>query len=1091
MTLHWEPIITKGDPWRYKIGSSAIPADWMLPEFNDGSWSVGISGFGYGDNDDATVVASGTISVFVRKHFIINDLTQITGAVLHVDFDDGFVAYLNGVEVARANLGTVGTPAAYNQTAGDHEAGIPLKCEIIDYQTLLRNGDNVLALQVHNSSSSSSDLSLVPYLSLGMTEIPTDTRGESPFSDLPYTYLHTNFKIDAAGETITLCDQTGRIIDQVESGNIPTDVSRGRQPDGSADWYFFNQPTPGTANITLGYLYAAPPPHFSLPGGFYAAPVQLSLTCGTTSAAIYYTLNGSEPTLNSSLYSQPLTITSTTVVRARAFGPNLLPSQTVTNTYFITSKPQVAVISLATNPGNFFDLDTGIYMMGRNPGSENPYFGANFWQDWERPVHVEFFEPDGRLGFSQDAGVKIAGGWSRAVPQKPLSIYARSKYGAGSFNYRIFPDRPFDAYEAFMLKNGGNDWGRTFFSDAMMHSLLEGQDLEIMAFRPCIVYLNGEYWGIYNLREKQNEHYLAQYFDVDPDSIDLLELNQSIIQGSAEHYAALINFITSHDLQIDENYNYVQTQMDVANFITYMAAEIFYDNRDWPGNNIKYWRPQRPTGRWRWLLYDVDWGFGLNAYDPGPGYNYNTLAFATEANGPDWPNPPWSTLLFRKLLTNNRFRNAFINRCADLMNTIFQPTRVQEKIDAIKALYEPEIPAMIQKWGRTYPQWGGTNRIWYSSISDWYNYVNVLKNFGNNRIPYMQAHVVTKFGLPGMAKLTVDVAPAGSGQVVVSTVVPTDFPWQGTYFQRVPIPVRAVAGSGCVFDHWEGMSNETTSEVNITLTRNADLKAVFRPAATTAPVVIINEINYNAPTEFDPGDWLEIYNPTSSELNLGGWTVRDLGGTFTIPANTIIAPHGYLVIAQDTVKLRRCFPQVSALVGNLPFGLNSQREVLRICDPEGRVCDSVAYTSRYPWPLLPDGGGPTVELINPDLDNNLPANWISSKHKYGSPGVKNGDIVLLSNKVELSRGADLRLLPNSPNPFNARTTFRFELPSADPVVIKIYNLRGQLVDELTLAPMRSGYQEICWSPSGLSAGIYLYQIHGRQVMATGKCLLVK
>jgi hypothetical protein len=1086
---HWEKVITKGDQWRYRVGSSTLPSNWMQPEFNDESWQIGASGFGYGDNDDATLVPPGTISIFIRKHFSITDLSKITSAVLHVDFDDGFVAYLNGIEIARANLGTPGRPVAYNQYASDHEAGTPIQYIIANWQTILRAGDNVLALQGHNSSSTSSDLSLIPYLSLGMTEKPANSRGSAPFSDLPLAFLHTNFKIDADGETITLTKPDKTIIDQVESGNIPTDVSCGRQPDGSVNFYFFAQPTPGAANTSAGYLAATADPEFSLKGGFYQTAITLSLSTNSNNAAIYYTLDGSEPTTKSNLYTQPITISSTKVVRAKAFGANLLPSKTVTHTYFINKSHQVPVLSIVTSPGNFFDIDTGIYVLGRTYENQNPYFGANFWEDWERPVHLEFFELGGKLGFSQDAGVKIAGAWSRANPQKPFSLYARRKYGASSFKYPLFPHRPFDEYEAFMLKNGGNDWGRTFFSDAMMHSLLEGQDLEIMAFRPCVVYLNGEYWGIYNLREKQNEHYLSQYFRVDPDSVDLLENNQNVICGSGSHYAALINFIETNNLEQSETYEYVKTQLDVDNFITYMVAEIYFDNRDWPGNNIKYWRPQNPTGRWRWLLFDVDWGFGLNAYDPGGGYDYNTLAFATAVNGPDWPNPPWSTLLLRKLLTNRTFRDAFINRFADYLNTIFQPAVVLEKIREIQAWYEPEIPAMIQKWGRTYPEWGGTNCIWYTSINDWKSFVQVLANFGKNRIPYMQAHITSQFGLSGIAFLQINVSPAKSGQVKVNTVTVPHYPWQGSYFKGVPITIRSIAGQQYEFDHWEGLNNSFSPTIELSLSANGALTAVFRLKASNSYPVVINEINYNSSSRFNPGDWIELCNLGESSIDLTNWQLNDCDGIFKFPAIELPAK-GFLVIVQDSAQFKTHFPRVTNLIGNLPYGLNSVRETILLKNPNGLTVDSVTYQSRYPFPLLPDGGGPALALKDPSLDNTQAANWIASA-AFGSPGVPNDSMVTVTMNPKANLPSQIRLLPNYPNPFNATTTLRFELPQSQAVSLLIYNLRGQLVDRIHVPSGKAGYQEIVWSPSQLSAGVYLYQLRSGSVVLTGKCLLIK
>ncbi|HEX9972682.1 MAG TPA: CotH kinase family protein, partial [bacterium] len=371
-------------------------------------------------------------------------------------------------------------------------------------------------------------------------------------------------------------------------------------------------------------------------------------------------------------------------------------------------------------------------MLGKNYESNPPHFGANFWQDWERPVHVEFFEPDGKLGFSLDAGMKIFGAWSRDFAQRSLAIYARSHYGAGDIDYQIFPDKPITKFESFVLRNSGNDWQSTLFRDAMMQSLIRETDVDIQAYRPAVVILNGVYWGIHNIREKISEHNLAAHRGIDPDNIDLLENNGAVIKGDATHYQAMLNYIATHDMKLSASYDAIKTMMDVDNFLDYEIAQIYFDNTDWPGNNIKFWRPRTADGRWKWIVFDTDFGFGL--YNPD-NYRNNTLAFATEPNGPDWPNPPWATFLLRKLLENPQFNIDFINRFGDHLNSIFLPSRVNQRIDAMKAVLEPEIQRHRAKWT--------------GAISNWQQNVQVLKQFANYRGGYLKAYLLTNFQLKG------------------------------------------------------------------------------------------------------------------------------------------------------------------------------------------------------------------------------------------------------------------------------------------------------------------------------------------------------
>ncbi|HEX9970460.1 MAG TPA: CotH kinase family protein, partial [bacterium] len=361
----------------------------------------------------------------------------------------------------------------------------------------------------------------------------------------------------------------------------------------------------------------------------------------------------------------PIPIIITTVVRAREILSNSLPGKISTHTYFINEKITLPVVSLTTNPPNLWDPDSGIYVLGKNYDPNPPNLSANFWQDWERPVHVEFFEPDGNLCFSLDAGIKIFGGWSQAYPQKSVAIYARSRYGASDIDYQIFPDKPITKFEAIVLRNSGSDCLKTKLRDPMMQSLISESDLDIQAYRPAVVFLNGDYWGIHNIREKVNEYYLEANRGIDPDNIDLLEGNGSVIEGDRTHYQAMLDYIASHNMQLRETLDSIRTMMDVENFLDYEIAQIYYDNTDWPGSNIKFWRPRTADGRWKWIVFDTDFGFGLHNSEA---YKNNTIALATEPNGPNWSNPPWSTFLLRKLLENPVFKNDFINRFADHMN---------------------------------------------------------------------------------------------------------------------------------------------------------------------------------------------------------------------------------------------------------------------------------------------------------------------------------------------------------------------------------------------------------------------------------------
>jgi len=820
---YWQAEITAGDVWKYRIGDSEPPADWSALTFDDANWLEGPTGIGYGDDDDATVI-SATNSVYIRKTFYIADVNAVRAALLHVDYDDAFIAYLNGTEIARANIS--GDHPPYNQPADTYTepkiryGGKPEQFRIDSLKNIITEGSNVLAIQVHNSSLESSDLTIIPFLTLGLQSEPPAPRAPDDLLEIRPYYLHTNFKVNSQGENIYLIGEQGIKLDEVNPGNMPNDVSYGRYPDGTSNWYYYSNTTPGGPNNGSGYQRVGSCVYFSLPGGLYNFPITLELTAENPSATIYYSLDGSVPSESSLVYSSPLDINESKVVRASSIETDALESPIMTNTYIVGQQHNLAIISLATAPENLWDPDSGIYVMGHNASSELPFYGANFWQDWERPVHIEFFEPDGQMGFSMDAGMKIFGGWSRVKPQKPLALFARRRYGFNEIDYQVFPELPIKRFQALVLRNSANDWEYTMFRDAMMQSLVEGTHIDLQAYRPAVVYLNGAYWGIHNIREKINEHYIASHYNIDPDNLDLLENRSVPLQGDAEHYTALENYISTHDLSIPANYEYVQSQMDIQNFIDYQTAQIFFDNRDWPGNNLKYWRGKKATGRWRWILYDTDFGFGL--YNP-TAYLLNTLEFATATNGPDWPNPAWSTLFLRKLLENKEFKIGFVNRFADLLNTNFKSDLVYQKIEYFKNLIESEMPNHFGRWQE--------GLGWYS-LNVWYYHIETLKTFAKFRPAYVTAHIIGKFHLNGVVVVKIQHLSA-AGKVRINSILVDDDLWTGNYFKGVPVELEAIPRPGYRFIEWQGIDNYNLNPVRIVPSEALDITAVLRLTAVT------------------------------------------------------------------------------------------------------------------------------------------------------------------------------------------------------------------------------------------------------------------
>jgi hypothetical protein len=651
------------------------------------------------------------------------------------------------------------------------------------------------------------------------------------------------------------------------------------------------------------------------------------------------------------------------------------------------------VVSIATDPANFFDPEIGIHVNGTTYDPAFPYFGSNFWEEWERPVHLELYERDGTLGFSADAGVQIFGGWSRGHPQKSLAFFARRQYGPGKFDYRILPEKDIKSFESFVLRNSGNDWQITHFRDAMMTSLLKDLGIDRQAYRPAVVFLNGDYWGILNLREKVNEHFLAaNHPEVSSDQVDLLESSGSAIHGDTDHYNALLALL-GQNVADPAVYAQIESMMDIENFIDYQAAQIYFDNTDWPGNNIKFWRPRVAGGRWRWIIFDTDFGFGI--WNAG-NYVNNTLAFALEPNGPSWPNPPWSTLLLRRLTTNRAFVENFANRFMTHLNATFAPARVTAVINKMAAALEPEMPAQRARWG--------------SNVAAWRSAVQVLRDFASRRIPYVRTHLTSAFGLGPQGALRITIAAPGGGIVEVGGVPVREYPFNGSYFQAVPVRLAARPNPGYRFAGWSGIEPATEAEVTVNVSAAAlAVSAAFELDCLDAAEVVINEIQYNPAAGADPGDWVELHNRTVTPVDLGGWTFRDSNPdhSYTIPAGTLLPGGGYLVLCSNTEVFSDFHPAAGPTLGDLGFSLDGGGETIGIFDPTARLVDVVGYDDFAPWPPEADGGGATLALKNPVLDNSDPGNWAASAGG-GTPGAPNDVFVPIAGGCVAGEAAFLR-----------------------------------------------------------------------------------
>ena len=907
-TNTFRTLINRGDNFKYLVPNSEVLSNWNTLIFDDSNWQSGVSGFGYGDGDDETIIPNGSLSIYLRKIFTIPNISEIESIILDVDYDDAFVAYINGVEIGRKNIG--GNPPSYNSVPlTDHESAIyqngnPDRITLSNLNNILNEGNNIFSIQAHNISNTSSDFTIIPFLSISLKN-PNDNLGINPpeILGLKNENFHTNFKLSSGGETLSLYDDNETLVNNLIVENIATDISIGISSNNN-EVVNYNLPTPGYENSIIDFLGSNFTKIIFSDDGGPSTELNLSLSGINENEIIRYTTDATEPNENSLIYNNPINVKSTTVIRARVSEEGHLPSSVQSRTFLFNISHALPVISLVTDPKNLFDEETGIYAYGDSFDENYPYFGANFWEDWERPIHISLYEVDGSFEIGFNAGVKIFGGWSRGQAQRSFSFFARNKYGTSEIDYKLFPSLSYSKFQSFILRNSGQDWLKTSVKDASLTSLLKGTGLDVQGYRPVATYINGNYWGLYNMREKVNEHFIASKYNLDADDIDILTNNAELVHGKTTEYDELMNYINSVDLSFGQNFSYVEDRIDIDNYIIYQVAQIYFNNHDWPGNNIKYWKHK--DGKWRWIIYDTDFGFGT--HPSWLEYNYNTLSFALNANGPNWPNPPWSTLLFRKMVKNISFRNDFINRYADELNSRFLPEKFSEHIDTLIANIASEIPSHFTRWSNYVQNW------------NYIDYVNEMKNFSNNRTWYCRNHILSTFELPAINELVLEIENTDMGKIEINNNLLIDKNyWNGKYFETVPIKLLAKPNSGFAFSHWTDEYNALSENIILSNPElNLDLKTAIRLKAhfIVAPLGIEEEkINFN------------LYpNPINNKINIH----------FDINAKTHVHIKIYNLNGKEIVKLtnKKYVPGTYVITKNLAH-LKSGNYILKFKTKSG------------------------------------------------------------------------------------------------------------------------------------------------------------
>lgn len=983
---HWETAVKASDTWKYRANTSAPSGtNWRDPAFNDASWSTGTGGIGMADSDDGTTI-SGCVSVYMRRSFTISDTSKIFDAVFNMDYDDGFVAYLNGVEIARVNLGTPGNFPVWNEYAPlSHEAVLyqnqypdSFHLDMNSLRSLLVNGTNVLAVEVHNTTGSFTDMSSNPFLTFSVKD------GSSLFSSTPSwfhksttTYLHANFKLSKSGETVFLTDPSNNLLDKKATGNLEIDNSIARVPDGSANWCLTDVPTPNaTNNATVCKTGYATFPIFSLLGGFYSGTRTLTLSTSFPGGSIRYTTDGSNVKETSTLYTGPITISSTQTIRARVFAANAIGSVTVTHTYFINLTCRLPIVSLTTDPANLYDYNSGIFADGPGYTASTPHFGANYWLDLEKDVTVEYYERDKSLQFQFNAGLSVTGGWSRAANQKSLEIKLGDKYGLSNLNYSLQSLKPWnDKWDDFVLHMAGNDRDVCHMRDALMNRVLKPTFNNYIAYEPCLLMLNGSNWGIYYFRENDDHHWVEGNYGYKASEIDFLKESyfypgMEVKKGSDSAFFAMYNYATTTSPSDAAYYNTISSMMDLQNMADYFIAETYYPNDDWMGgnnNNLKLWRPKKGDGKFKYIIYDLEFGLGYSG-----SVSNNMLGTARN------PSPHnYNSDIFDAFTQNPTYKRYFINRYADLINTIFLPSNIQSNAYALRDSMKYDYRLQSQKWG------GADSAQWISNIAS-------MMTFANNRPAYARNFVQSEYGMTGQVTLTLQVSPAGAGVIQISTITPTTYPWNGVYFNGNPVTITAIPNPGYTFDHWRSnvviSSNNTNQSVTYNFTSNDAITCYFTGASEN-PQLAFSELNFHSDSLHEAGDWIEIHNRGNYAIDLSNWIFRDEADnhTFKFPVTTSVPANGYLVLASDLQKFTAIHPTVTNVIGDFKFDFSNNSEELRLFDRNDQLYTSFIYSDQLPFPAGADAGGYTMERLDETAIADDGNNWFAGC-LLGSPG---------------------------------------------------------------------------------------------------------
>jgi hypothetical protein len=710
-------FVTLDDPWSYLTGSpldGPPPEGWNQLGFDDSAWPSGLPGFGFGDDDDRTVLPQGIGAVFLRRVFRFEDAEPPQSLVLEVDYDDGFVAYLNGVRIAAANFPEGEEPTFASVSTRAREARVGQRFDVSAQRGLLERGDNVLAMVLVNqptTNPSAADLSLIPQL------------GTVPLS------LHTSFQLAKDGENVFLSDPEGRVADFAAMPPQSEDHSFGRSPDGAGAFSHLLFPTPlGLNDGHASSERLAEEPAFNPEGGRHSAGtlVEISAHVPFPNFEIRYTLGGAAPSATSTLYSGPITVAQDTVIRAAGFLEGQRVTRALSRSFFIRPRSlALPVISVSMNPADFVVVH----------GNEGGRGRAS-----EREGFLEVFDAGGAPAAAAGFGLRLHGGAGRSgglTTKKAYKAYFRSEYGAARLRYPMIPDTEVEEFDKLVLRSNFNDAFRTggaaaFIRDQVIRDLHKDMGALISHGAWYNLFVNMEYRGLYNVVERMDRVFFASHLPELGDEWDVIRTGDAVLDGTGVEWLDLRNDLRSGNLADDAVYDEAERRIDVENFTGYMLLNIWAQNHDWPHNNWYAARPRVPDGRWIFLSWDAEFGIGLI---PG-GFSTDTFSHVLSRADASL------TTILTALLENRRYRAFFLAEVERHLNGALSPENVMAHIRQQRALIAPDVPEECALAGQT--------------VAAWERNVQTLEVFAQNRNTVMRNFILNSsyFGQPRISSVS-------------------------------------------------------------------------------------------------------------------------------------------------------------------------------------------------------------------------------------------------------------------------------------------------------------------------------------------------